>query len=545
MTTLRTLVAGLCLYACACAPELPGSASHADADDLEIVSDAKADDFYSTTAREYVVEGRWRVVLEEDLADNALSTRRKRAEELIFLKQVAVAYFLTAYLVDKEARDPNGNYGGFSGLSKAGSYEDLNIRETSDPRVFTFTFRQVIAGPRNLLSRLPVRTNDDGETEFDLVVGEPTNEELARLEPNSEWFHEDPWKDFAPHRVPADRLTTIPVTIRPETELSDAWFDWQRLIEDDLLTIDVHFGWDYHSDYHRKHARSVFYWLRDEMGFEPPAQGFDALTHESGPFTRTLDAAGREVRVAIRLFYPKTGTANDPSTDAGGRQLERDFRASLAASDMIVFNGHAGPFYGFPLANWRTTDEGEIDYGELETVEMPADRYQVVMVDGCDTYQVAAGLARNPAKPDGDNLDVITTTTFADGELPYSTMNFLSHVLETDPDGRHRPRTLHSLLRDLRAATWNDALYGIHFVADNPRTHPYADPGSICAPCRTHADCGSTGNVCAKIGESRHCAPACTDPDACGRGATCAVIASASAQPIYDRACVPASLECP
>lgn len=140
---------------------------------------------------------------------------------------------------------------------------------------------------------------------------------------------------------------------------------------------------------------------------------------------------------------------------------------------------------------------------------------------------------------------MITTTTFADGELPYSTMNFLSHMLATDPEGRHRPRTLHTLLRDLRAATWNDALYGIHFVDDNPRRHPYAVTDATCEPCSTHADCGSTGNVCARIGEGRRCASACTSTDGCSAGETCALIASPSAQPIYDRACVPTGLRCP
>src|SRR5690606_12428465 len=163
-------------------------------------------------------------------------------------------------------------------------------------------------------------------------------------------------------------------------------------------------------------------------------------------FTTTLDANGRAIAVEIRLFFPheERGSRNHPGTDAGGRQLEADLRASLSNAHMVMFTGHSGPFYGFPMSDWKRTSEGDLSYAELAEVEMPTDRYQIVVADGCDTYQIDQTFRRNPHKPGARNLDVITTTSYGDTTLPYSIMNLILHLVASDPSGRHRPRTIQS-----------------------------------------------------------------------------------------------------
>ena len=78
-----------------------------------------------------------------------------------------------------EHDDPNAHFGGFGGMAKAGAYQDLAIRERADKITFDFTFRQIAAGGRSLMSKLPTRLVG-GKTVFDLEIGRPSNTELAQ-----------------------------------------------------------------------------------------------------------------------------------------------------------------------------------------------------------------------------------------------------------------------------------------------------------------------------------------------------------------------------
>lgn len=513
-----------------------------DLDDGVAVEDGKADDFLSLTAREFRVSGTARVTLESNFANQTEAHRLARVNELIAMKQIEVAYFLTSYLIEKEKGDANLGFGGQGGLSKVGDYDQSHVHAI-DNLTYEFNYSQVIAGHTNLMALLhPTRRN--GKNYITVTMGTPSNEELAELETDAQWFRQPPWKDWNPSRVDAAQKVDVELEIAPEPASSDAWFDYNALFDDGRLTIDVHFGYDYHNAYHRKHPRKLFYWLRDDMGFTAPVATFDDLSRSSGAFTKTINVNGQDAIIEIRIFYPKDGPATDPDTDAGGRQLEADVRDSLAHSDVIAWSGHSGPFYGFALANWKRTSEGDLSYEELASVRMPANHYQIVYADGCDTYHMGEAFRQNPNKPDGALLDVITSTTFADGDYPYTTMNFISHLVEQDSRGHHRPRTLTRLLADLRLAVYSDAMYGIHGTDDNPHLHPYANTDLMCQSCTSTTQCGD-GSVCATIGRSgRHCVPACTATDACPADSQCRPIASSSSRAIYTSACVPDNFRC-
>jgi hypothetical protein len=539
MKLAALLVAPALLLACT-----PGPDDLGEPEDGVVVPEGKEDDFFSLTAYEYVVEGRTRVTIESSLATASAAARRARAEELIGYKQVAIAWFLTEYLVEKEATDANAEFGGFGGMAKGGAWEDLDVVAV-DARTYEFTFRQIIAGGRNLMSALPLRTATGGRREWVFEIGKPTNAELGQLETNAEWYRDEPWDSWNPATAPADKKETLVLGVTRARASTDAWLDYDALLADGKLDIDLHFGWDYHDAYHVKHARAMFTWLKDR-GFKAPVTTFDKLTRTSGAFTRTVEADGRTVKVEVRVFYGKTGSSTDPDTAAGGRQLEADARASLATRDVIVYSGHSGPFYGFALANWKLTDEGDLDDAEMATVTMPANRYQVVVAEGCDTYQVGAAFARNPAKPDGRFLDVVTTTSFSNAATPASVQDILSHLLERDSRGRLRPRTVKALLSSLDGNSGGfHTMYGIHGIDDAPAMHPFAIAENLCSECEVNSDCGGVGNSCVRVGdEGRRCVTACSDDRGCPDGYACRAIASSSTSTIYGNACVPVDLRC-
>ncbi|HEY5937568.1 MAG TPA: hypothetical protein VIU61_23135 [Kofleriaceae bacterium] len=504
-----------------------------DAEDGIIVEDGKADDFLSLKAKEYVVSGKARVVVEDGRGED-------RARQLIQYKHASITWFLNQYLVDKEKEgehaDANADYGGFSAMVKDGVFEDLQLVQRN-ATTWEFEFQQIIAGTKTLMRDLPLA----GDGTFSVEIGKPTN---AQMEGDAEWYRKAPWDAWNPVNVPLTQKETLTLSIREETKSSDGWWDYARLFEDGKLTVDVHYGYDYHSQSHLSDSRRFYSWLLDR-GFRSPTSSFDSYKRTSGPLTRTLDADGQSVKVEVRIFYGKPGTSTDPDTDAGGKQLEADMLASLASKDAIVYAGHSGSLYGFALANWDKTDEGDLDDSELATAPMLRDRYQIVFAEGCNTYMLGNTLMANPTKR-GQNLDVITTTSFSVSYSPVE--DFLGRLVELDSQSRHRPRTMTATLEDRDLYSVDEpspSMYGVHGIDDNPKLHPYADPQNLCNTCSSAASCGGVGNACVTVGSSgKRCVAACTDDAACGTGFQCKKVASASTSTIYGSYCVPASRSC-
>jgi hypothetical protein len=523
----------------------PNSIDGIDAvEDGEAVEDGKADDFLSATAREFIVSGTSTVVIEDTYNTRPEAERLARAAQLVTLKQTAVSWFLNLYLVDKDEEHGGASWGGFGAMAKNGDIASTNLRRVSG-NTYTYNFEQVLAGRVDLMTRMPTQAGpnlpDGTRTRtFVLQMGRPTNTQLAQLETNAEWYRNAPFSDWNPTTVPAAQREDVTLTMRPERASQDAWLDYNRLMADGVLDIDIHFGWDYHDAYHVQHARAMYSWLR-ARGFTTTLTGFDQMNRTSPPFTRTITANGRPVRIEVRMFYGRTGSDVDPDTAAGGRQLELDMRSSLNTRDVIVYSGHSGPFYGFALANWRMTSEGDLDDSDMTTVQMPADRYQVVMAEGCDTYQIGSAFGRNPNKPNLRNLDVFTTTSFSDASSPAAIEDFLTFLTERDTRGRHRPRSVRSLLQNLDAnSSGFHTMYGMHGIDDNTRLHPYADAEMMGQACATNANCGDIGNLCIRNSSRtpRYCTAACTDTSGCPSGFVCSQIASTSTSTIYGNACV-------
>jgi len=504
-----------------------------------VVPPDKTDNFLSLTAQEYQLEGTSTVTIESYLQSEPEEVKIERVHELISLKQIVIGWFLNAYL----GPDEEDSSKGFDCLTKNGSYEDMGIKPLEDGLTYAFTFRQEIGGTLDLLSKLPTTVGEDGRRYFDLLIGKVSNEEMAQLETNHEWYRSYKWSNFDPGKADPDQVETVHLAIWPEPRSPDAWIDYRALFADGEVTIGVHFGWDYHGDYHLKHSRQIYDWLVGQ-GYRSPVDSYDDYTHTSGPLTRTIKADGRPVVVKIWLFWGKPGTVTDPDTDAGGRVLEDDMRESFRSREVILYSGHSGPFYGFALANWRKTDEGDLDDSEIPTLDMPADTYQVVLADGCETYALGQAFWDNPSKADRTHLDILTTTSFSNAAAPYSIKDFIDAIAGTDYSGEHEARLYGELLRDLDGNSyWFNTMYGIHGLDDNPHLHPYADERMFCQGCGRDSDCGQAYK-CARLNnqEDKACFALCTADDGCPEGWKCMNVASGYT--MQWKACVPNNLSC-
>lgn len=508
-----------------------------DPEDSVIVDDDKADNYFSASAQEYTLTGKSSVTLDASLATASAADKLAAAKQLISEKQIAIAWFITQYLVDKDKEDDaNYKFGGFGGMAKGGMWDDLGVQASADGMTYTFTFKQLAAGGKNLMSRLPIKTVAGAAT-FDLDIGKPTNAELGHLVTNEEWYRQAPWDAWDPSTQPADKKETITFTIAKAPASTDAFYDLGKLTADGKLDIDVFFGWDYHSSYHLKHSKELFGWLEDQ-GFKAPVASWDKLTRTSGPFTRHVKANGKDVAVEVRIFFGKPGTETDPDTDAGGKLLEDDVRASLQTRDVVIYSGHSGPFYGFALANWNKTLEGDLDDSDIRTMDL-ASKYQLVVAEGCDTYQIGEAFLENPHKA-GKNVNVLTTTSFSNAATPATVEDFVSALLARDSQQRLRPQTELSLLTKLDSESADygfHSMYGVHGIDEDPTVHPFANLAGFGTACRANADCGGPGNLCVSMHGKKQCTAACAADAGCGAGWSCKAVASASSSTIYGRAC--------
>jgi hypothetical protein len=217
--------------------------------------------------------------------------------------------------------------------------------------------------------------------------------------------------------------------------------------------------------------------------------------------------------------------------------LDEDMAESLETRDAIIFSGHSGPFFGFALANWKKTDFGDFDDDDIRVAKMPSNRYQVVLAEGCDTYQIGTAFKENPNKV-GKNIDVVTTMSFSDASTPVAVMHFMNALLARDTQARLRPMPVSQMLTRLDDVDFGfHPMYGMHGIDDNPKLVPFAHVENFGKTCSVNADCGGPGNLCIGSASKKVCTAACTTDDACGVGNKCKLVASSSTSTIFARAC--------
>ena len=530
----------------ACGPVDDSDKKPAGEENLTVLGPGeKADNFRSESAQEYFVEGVTDVTLADEYADKTEEERLQRVEDLIPYKQVAIGYFLNTYLIDKSNDGENADYGGFKALTKNGSYEDMVIKKVGDLR-YEFMFVQEVGGQLDLLEELARRAdaerNPDGSYSFELAVGELSNEEMTQLDHGREWYRRSPWSTFSTSSVDSSKYYMQEVKVRPQERSDDAWLEYDRLFEDGTVNIEIFFGWDYHSEYHRKHSKTIYNWLVDN-GYDSPASSWEDYAENRGPLTATIDANGEQVDVEVTLWWGEPGTATDPDTRSGGNKLEEEMRESFRNNEVTAFSGHSGPWYGFALANWKKTPAGDLDDSEIPGLEMPSDKYQIVLAEGCDTYALGEAFWKNPNKSDRENLDIITTTSFSNAGTHKAISDFLTSVIGADRTGDHEPMTYSKLLEDLDSNSyWFETMYGVHGIDDNPKAHPYAQTQNLCGECVTNSDCGGQGNKCVDLQGASVCTYECTADAGCPDGYSCQETRSGNY--LSSSVCVPDNYTC-
>jgi len=556
--TTRRLTALVLLVAVA----LAGTACVEDAADPSeapdgmrgIVPQGKADNYFSTEGQEYTVSGRTTGVRDEDCLTrnaDALDPEERCILEAVGLKNFAVAWFLNQYIIDKHDA-PNEDWGGFTAMTRPQSFEALETGTPDDTGVFEYTFTSELSGPLDLLEQMPTEPCADGTDArcFTLEIPVLDNDTLSQVDTGSEWYRRSPYSKYSPETYDGE-TETLDLRIEPYPRSNDAFLEYDKLFDegqmtnaDGALKIGLFVGWDYYDDrYDLQTAEELYRWLTEEKGFESPAADYESYGIDSGDLTRTIEVQGAAVDVAVRLVHPGQG---DPSDPAFAGEMKQALIDAFANRQVIAYEGHAGPLYGFALADWNSTDAGELDDSELPFLDIPSDFYQVVLASGCDTYMVADSLYKIPVKADRIDLDVITTSSFSNAAgRGRTTKALVDAVVNQDADdGGLAPVTYGELLRDLNSEIWMTPIYGVHGIDDNPRDNPFAAKDLLCEPCETNDDCGGHGNLCVWFGEDMgaRCTTLCqTDAD-CGEGEACFAIYEGNA--IVDHQCAPETLVC-
>ncbi len=504
--------------------------------------------FFSNAGREYLVRGESSVEIEPEHLSKSESAQRARALELVALKNMQIGWFLGQLLIEKDEKVKNKNYGGYGGLVGFGSEPDTDVRPAG-AGVFRFKYAVTLGGPRDLIQKLEGEPAGEGKKTFRLAMGRLTNEQLGQIEFGSEWYEEEPFREFDPARMPADRLELVDLTIAEAPRSSDAYLAYDRLYADGVLTIAVHFGYDYHTRFDVGGSRELYRVLTEERGFVSPAASYKAYEARRGPLTKTIHSNGKPIEVKLWIYHPGREDQGvpgpDPNTDEGGKELEADMRASLAEKEVVLFSGHSGPTYAFALANWKNTEEGDLDDTEIPGLTLPR-THQVVVADGCETYALGATFWKNPAKADKRNLNVVTTTSYANAGYVDSAVRMLD-ALTKETGGRMVAQTVSQLTRGLDRDQGEDfhTMFGVHGVDANPKHDPFADRRTLCRGCKSHDECGGDGNRCTRISSRLSaCTYGCTDDDGCPEGYRCTPIGSISSQTIKSKQCVPVSKRC-
>jgi hypothetical protein len=545
-----------------------------------IAPDGKEDNFFSNTAQEYLASATVEIVLDATFAGKTEAERTERVRRIMEGKTQQIGWFLHLYLIDK-GHDAKVSYGGMRAMVLDGSYESDALKaDPADPLKYTFRWAVQVGGTKNLLSKIRAdKKLGPTDSVFPLDMAKLSNDSVASF---SHLAYEA--GEWSPASCKCE-VETLPVKLEPIPASNDAYLDYAKYLEDGVVDVSIHVGWDYHARYDITHSRELYQWLVGEMGFASPAASYEAYNRLSGPLTKKVMVNGREILMKVTLFHPDPCEAWDedgpggawaqavekdksakqrscpnwkwddprananPTTSEGAGNLMADLKESLRTRDAILFSGHSGYTYGYALASWYRTSKGDLDPPEIKTLDLPRDKSQLFVFSGCDTYHVAEAFRENPNKLGLVNADVITTTSFSDAGDVSDTQNMVRALVgeESGYTAYSYGRLMGDLNRSILDAGWGYfTMYGIHGLDDNPRANPLGDASKTCSPCESAADCGgAVGNVCVRLnGNEKVCAVECLHDQGCTEDQACRAFGSSTTRYLRGMACVPKTSSC-
>ncbi len=504
-------------------------------DDYEIVAEGKEDSFRSPTAMEFSAKSTATVTLPESARSLSDPERLAQATELVSAKLVQIGWFLNLYVADKEPEDANKSYGGFHAMARNSSVKSLGITAV-DALDFSFNFEATIAAQNKFISLL-TGTSAMGGKQIDLSMGKVSNDDLLA----GGWQGRYDVHSWDPGKVDAAEVEKLPMLIAPSTRSSNAYLDYNKLYADGKLEVGAQFGWDYNAGRaDLANAEQLF----DELvaaGFAPPAGvgAFKDLKLDSAPLTRKSIANGKSVNVSVKLVHP--GMVADPAANAV--DLRKALLDLLATKEVILFNGHAGVSGRLLPADFRSTSAGNILPTEYPTLPL-LDGYQILLVEGCQTYaRFTDGFRMNPKKkgPNGElvNMDIVTSTSYTwTSQGAESFEDILFPLIGKDGSKNVKPATWDDILRTMNEAPNTTAFMGVNGIDNDPHAHPYGRADMLGKSCTSSTTCGGEGNLCMKQPSStkKVCGSICIDDGGCSSGFRCASVASGGT--LATKACV-------
>ncbi len=478
----------LTLLAFACADETePSTEPVAGGHDLpDFGEDGKADNYISTNAREYTLSGQAHVVLPEDFESLSEEEQDRTVERLIQTRSVVLNRSLKRH-VDEVVSDANNGVTGedarYFTFYKRDNDEQALVGFTDDNRAI-FSFEMELIGSTTLMSKV---APGSGKRTFEINVRDyyDANDEGEAVEVEIEG---------SPSR--------------------DAFPKYDALFEDGVFDIAIHFGGDYNEErFDIDTAEWTVEYLLGGGWDNASVTSFDDLKIDSPAFTRTVLVEGKEIEARVRVFHSDMVEPTDESL------LSEAMRESFQTADIVMYSGHAGPNAGFIL---DYQPRHEIRASEFASLPL-ADKYQVYVFDGCQTYRTYVDdLIENPAKT-WDNLDVVTTVNTTPFSVGYQVIHeFLYWFTITDEAGIPYPLSWKTILRGINTEEFRSVHYGVHGIDNDPQLNPHASEGVACTPCSTDSECGAGGNLCLNYGGGGACGVACTTDTACGEGYRCA-----------------------
>jgi hypothetical protein len=511
------------------------SAESDNPDDYEIVPEGKEDSFRSPAALEFSAKADATVTLPESARTLPDAERLAQATELVSAKLLQIGWFLNLYVADKEPEDANKSYGGYHAMARNSSVKSLGISPV-DELTFKFNFEATIAAQNKFLSLLP-GTSAAGGKQIDLKMGLVSNDDLLA----GSWQGRYDVHSWDPSKVDAAQVETLPMIVAPLTRSSNAYLDYNKLYADGRLEVGAQLGWDYNAGRADLANAEQFYDELVAIGFASPVGAFKDLKLDSAPLTRAGKFNGKPVQISVKLVHP--GMVADPAANAV--DLRNALLSLLATKEVVLFNGHAGVSGRLLPADFRSTSAGNILPTEYPTIPL-YDGYQVLLVEGCQTYaRFTDGFRQNPKKrgPNGElvNMDIVTSTSYtwtSQGAESFEAILF--PLAGKSATTNIKPATWDDILVAMNAAPNETAFMGVTGIDGDPHGHPYARADKLGATCTSSTTCGGEGNLCMRTSSAanahRVCGSVCLDDAGCPSTHRCASVASGGT--LSARACV-------
>lgn len=486
--------------------------------DYRLAPPGKADGYYSNEADEYKFSGTLKGV-KISPSDFENAARRK---EIISREVNAVAVYLTSFMRRKlpewTGGSDNTDWGdGFNAMVRHMSAQKEALTAVNN-NTYRLHFSIEVAGPQNLAKRIAESEygsrSSTGDVSFEFQMPSDPNVDFRSMKASAA-------SRFSPDNYDG-RLQNIQIAVERFPEMPNSYPRYRSFFEDGVYDLTVFFGYNNYGNlrWDQQAAQSLFETL-SEWSDNAPAASFDQLRGDSGPFTgrmKVFDGNERRwVDVEIRMYHPKMEKFRQ------GETRQSTLRHELKKRDVIIYQGHGGPYFGLMLDDSPT---GLIEYSDFKDFDL-SEKQQLFFAQGCQTYsQYADMFYANPAK-DEANLDVITTVNYGSAWANGS-IEFLKSLLRTTENGYHDPVAYKELIGELNDEIVNQlfsSLYGVTGIGDeNRQVHPQANLDAIGRSCRTTSQCGSTqGNMCL---EGECMATVLRDGDGCPEGTEKAAVVS-------------------